>query len=133
MAKSLIKPPVRLAKQPKQMLMCLCQLEHNGPLACLTQPVHANKILQHPTRRRLVNPCPLLVGTGRPMVLQGSAEAIFPSGVHSSTHRHHHPQCHETFGLVEGECCGETLRSFQKAEPAFRRPLAFVPGEYLLR
>ena len=97
------KPQVWLAKKPKQVQMFLCQIEHHGPLACLTEQVNAHKILQHPTSRRIGNPFPFLVGKGGCLVFEGLADAIVSGGVYEQTHRHHHQQGHDTFGLCEVE------------------------------
>ena len=67
------------------------------------------------------------------MGFEGLADAIFQGGVYEQTHRHHHQQRPDTFGLFAVERGGEQLRVLQKAAPAFRMLLTFVPVQHLVR
>jgi hypothetical protein len=67
------------------VLMCLGEIEPHRPLACLAQPVTANKILQHPMCRWIANPFPCLGGEGRLMRFKRLAYAIFQGRIHQQT------------------------------------------------
>ena len=64
------------------MLMFGCEIEDHRPLACLTSQVNPHKIMQHPARRRMVNPFTPWVGKRRRMVFERLADAVFQGGIH---------------------------------------------------
>jgi hypothetical protein len=115
------------------VLMFRGAMEDNRPLACLTPPVTPHKIMQHPARRRLLNPLPRLVGTRRLMLFERFTEAVCQSGLHQHTDRHDHQQGHEALGLVQIPRRGEPRWVFQKTAPALCRPLPFVAFPNRLR
>jgi len=89
--------------------------------------MNANKTMQSPPSRWLGNRFSLLGGEGRLMVFEGLADALLQGGVHEHTHRHHHQQRHDTFGLFAVQCRGSQRWGLQKTEAACRMPLACVP------
>ena len=83
------------------MLMFRGEIEHDRPLACLTEPVNPHKILKHPARRRMLNPFTPLVGKRRRMVVERLTNAVFQGGIHQQTHGHHHQQGHDALRLFQ--------------------------------
>jgi hypothetical protein len=58
------------------VLRCLSEIENNRLLACLTKHVNAHKIMQDPTRRRILNGFPLWIGKRHSVVFECLAEAV---------------------------------------------------------
>jgi len=72
------------------VLMCLGELEHHRPLACLTQHVNPHKVMNDPPSRRMLNPVPLLVRKRRFLVCERFPDTVFQGCIDQQAHRHHH-------------------------------------------
>lgn len=128
-----IKPHVRVAKQSKQVLMLLCEIEHQGSLPRDQEHVNPHKILEDPPCRWVLHRLPLVVGKGGGVVPQRFANAILQRRIQQQAHGHHHQQCHDPLRLFERERGGQKAGVFQKAKAAFHQGLAFVACSQLLR
>jgi hypothetical protein len=95
--------------------------------------MNSPKILEDPSRRRILDRLPLLVGKRRVMRRERLAHTILQSGIDQQTYRHHHQQRHDALGLFEIERGGQKARVFEESKPAFRMTLPFVAVEELLR
>jgi hypothetical protein len=72
------------------VLMCLCEMENNRPLAGLTQHVNPHNIMKDPTRRRILTGFPLLIGKRRIVVFACLADAVCSGGIDQQAHGQHH-------------------------------------------
>ena len=101
------------------------EVDNDGRLPRDNQDMKANKGVEHPPRRGVLDAFAFLVRKSRPVVRQHGADAGLQGRRDEQTDRHDHQQGHAPLGLCESERGGQQLRGFQEAKAAFgmRRPL----------
>ena len=74
------KIPVGAPEQSQQVLTLVIEIQHEGSLPTNTAQMDADKVLEDPAGRGVLDGLPLLVGEGRLMVLERLADAILQGG-----------------------------------------------------
>ena len=115
------------------MLVLVGQIQNHESLSRDVEHMNPHEVVEHPACRRVLDTLAFLVRKGRPVLLEGRADAVFEGRIDEQTHRHDHQQGHDALGFFEIERGGQKLRVFQEAKAAFRPGLPFVSIQHAWR
>ena len=79
------------------------QIEHEGSLPRDTQQMDADKVLEDPAGRRILNGSPFVSGEGGLVGLECLPEALLQGGIDQHADSHHPEQRHAPFRVLEIE------------------------------
>jgi hypothetical protein len=108
------------------------KIQHEGSFSTHTQQMDADKVLEDPAGRGVLDGLPLLVWESRSVVLERLADAILQGSLHQQAHGHDHQQRHDPFGFLAIKGGGQKAWIFQEPKAAFCMLLAFIPREQFL-
>jgi hypothetical protein len=109
--------------------MLVIEIQYEGSRPPHTEPMDADKVLEDPAGRGVLDGLPLLVGESRLMVLERLSDAIFQGRIHQQADRHDHQQRHDPRGFLEIEGGGPKAWIVQEPKAAFHMLLALIPRQ----
>ena len=109
--------------------MLVIEIQHEGSLPTNTSQMDADKVLEDPAGRGVLDGWPVLVGEGRLVVLERLSDALLQGGIHQQTDGHDHQQRHDPLGFLEREGGGQKAWIVQEPKAAFHTLLAFIPRQ----
>jgi hypothetical protein len=76
-----IKPRIPLAEELEQVLVLVGQIQNYESLSGDIEHMNPHEVMEHPACSRVLDALALLVWEGRPVVLEGIADAILSGGI----------------------------------------------------
>ena len=92
----------------------------------------ADKVLEDPAGRGVLDGWPVLVGEGRLGVLERFSDALLHGGRHQPADGHDQPQRQAPLGFLEIERSSQKAGIFEKPKTVFHMLLAFIAVQQLL-